>query len=183
MNFRHDVGSAVSGTGTAPPNHDLTVAWRPKDGPADGKAVTVALWQPARPPHGFSELWCQELRSLAELARLRARLRAALTGHPLVERPEREHWSERLVLIADELSSNALRHGRAPVATALSRSGDEWLIAVSDASMDVPPTPAEGRDPGLGGFGLYLVADLAVRHGWSRVRGAKTVWAVVAADE
>ena len=33
------------------------------------------------------------------------------------------------------------------------------------------------------GFGLYLVADLAVRHGWSRARGAKTVWAVVTADE
>jgi signal transduction histidine kinase len=145
--------------------------------------VTVALWQPARLPHGFSELWCQELHSLAELARLRARLRAALTGSPVVERPEREHWSERLVLVADELTSNALRHGGAPVAAALSRSGLDWLIAVSDSSMEVPPTPAQGRDPGLGGFGLYLVADLAVRHGWSRTRGAKTVWAVVTADE
>ena len=151
--------------------------------PAISKAVTVALWQPARLPHGFSELWCQELHSLAELARLRARLRAALTGSPVVERPEREHWSERLVLIADELTSNALRHGGAPVAAALSRSGPEWLIAVSDSSMEVPPTPAQGRDPGLGGFGLYLVADLAVRHGWSRARGAKTVWAVVTADD
>jgi two-component sensor histidine kinase len=145
--------------------------------------VTVALWQPARLPHGFSELWCQELHSLAELARLRARLRAALTGSSVVERPEREHWSERLVLVADELTSNALRHGGAPVAAALSRSGLDWLIAVSDSSMEVPPTPAQGRDPGLGGFGLYLVADLAVRHGWSRTRGAKTVWAVVTADE
>jgi two-component sensor histidine kinase len=151
--------------------------------PAISKAVTVALWQPARLPHGFSELWCQELHSLAELARLRARLRAALTGSSVVERPEREHWSERLVLVADELTSNALRHGGAPVAAALSRSGLDWLIAVSDSSMEVPPTPAQGRDPGLGGFGLYLVADLAVRHGWSRTRGAKTVWAVVTADE
>jgi len=143
----------------------------------------VALWQPARLPHGFRELWCQELHSLAELARLRSRLREALTGSPTVERPEREHWSERLVLIADELTSNALRHGDAPVAAALSHSGEEWLIAVSDSSTEVPPTPAEGRDPGLGGFGLYLVADLAVRHGWHRARGAKTVWAVVEADD
>jgi len=149
----------------------------------DSEAVTVALWQPARLPNGYRELWCQELHSLAELARLRARLRAALTGRSTVERPEREHWSERLVLIADELTSNALRHGGAPVAAALSRSGDEWLIAVSDSSSEVPPTPAQGRDPGLGGFGLYLVADLAVRHGWHRARGAKTVWAVVTADD
>jgi anti-sigma regulatory factor (Ser/Thr protein kinase) len=153
------------------------------DGPGNSEAVAVALWQPGRLPQDFRELWCQELHSLGELARLRARLRAALTGRATVERPEREHWSERLVLIADELTSNALRHGGAPVATALSRSGDEWMVAVSDSSTDVPPTPAQGRDPGLGGFGLYLVADLAGRHGWHRARGAKTVWAVVTADD
>lgn len=139
----------------------------------------MALWQPAHSPFGFREMWCQELHSLAELAKLRARLRASLTGSPTVEHPEREHWSERLVLIADELTSNALRHGGAPVATALSRTGDRWLLAVSDSSTEVPPTPAQGRDPGLGGFGLYLVADLSAKHGWFRDRGAKTVWAVI----
>ena len=139
----------------------------------------MALWQPAHSPFGFREMWCQELHSLAELAKLRARLRASLTGSPTVEHPEREHWSERLVLIADELTSNALRHGGAPVATALSRTGDRWLLAVSDSSTEVPPTPAQGRDPGLGGFGLYLVADLSAKHGWFRERGAKTVWAVI----
>lgn len=138
-------------------------------------------WQPSRLPQGFGELWCQQLSSLAELAGLRARLRASLTGSATVVDPEREHWSERLVLIADELTSNALRHGGSPVATALSRTGDQWLVAVSDASADVPPIPAVGRDPGLGGFGLYLVADLASQHGWYVARGTKTVWAVVPA--
>ena len=147
------------------------------------KAVTVALWQPARLPVGFCELWCQELHTLAELAKLRARLRVELTGSATVERPDREHWAERLVLVADELTSNALRHGDPPVATALSRGDKEWLVCVSDSSIDVPPTPAQGRDPGLGGFGLYLVADLAARHGWFRRPGVKTVWAVVTADD
>ena len=142
----------------------------------------MALWQSAPPPSGFRELWCQELHSLATLAKLRARLRATLTGSATVVHPEREHWSERLVLIADELTSNALRHGGAPVATALSRQRDRWLLAVSDSSDDVPPQPARGRDPGLGGFGLYLVADLSTEHGWHRERGAKTVWAIVEAD-
>ncbi len=142
----------------------------------------MALWQSAPSPFGFRELWCQELHSLAELAQLRARLRATLTGSPTVVHPEREHWSERLVLIADELTSNGLRHGGAPVATVLSRTGDQWLLAVSDSSTGVPPIPAQGRDPGLGGFGLYLVADLALRHGWFRARGTKTVWAVIEAD-
>jgi len=142
----------------------------------------VALWEPARLPQGFRELWCQELHSLRELAKLRARLRATLTGSPSVVHPEREHWSERLVLITDELTSNALRHGGLPVATALSRRGNRWLVAVSDSSTHVPPAPAEGRDPGLGGFGLYLVADLSAAHGWFLRRGQKSVWAVVHAD-
>jgi two-component sensor histidine kinase len=97
--------------------------------------------------------------------------------------PERELWSERLVLIADELTSNALRHGGPPVATALSRQSERWLIAVNDSSTDVPPSPAEGRDPGLGGFGLYLVADLSAAHGWFLMRGSKSVWAVIEEDD
>ena len=141
----------------------------------------MTLWEPSRLPQGFGELWCEQLTSLAELAQLRARLRRSLTGNPVVVHPELEHWSERLVLIADELTSNALRHGGTPVATALSRLGDHWLVAVSDTSTDVPPAPAVGRDPGLGGFGLYIVADLATRHGWCVTRGTKTVWAVVPA--
>ena len=143
----------------------------------------MALWRSAPLPSGFHEHWCQELGTLAELAKLRARLRTTLTGSATVVDPQREHWSERLVLIADELTSNALRHGGAPVATALSRSDDQWLLAVSDSSSKVPPMPAQGRDPGLGGFGLYLVADLSAQHGWFQEPGAKTVWAVVAADE
>lgn len=142
----------------------------------------MSLWESARLPPGFTELWCQELTSLAELAGLRSRLRATMTGSPTVERPQEELWSERMVLVADELASNALRHGGTPVAAALSRAGDEWLVAVSDSAAGVPPTPAHGRDPGKGGFGLYLVADLATRHGWTTVgRGQKTAWAVVTA--
>jgi len=139
----------------------------------------VELWQSARLPQGYRELWCQELHSLAELRALRARLRRTLTGSATVAHPEREHWSERLVLVADELTSNALRHGGAPVATALSRLADRWLVCVNDSSTAVPPQPAQGRDPTLGGFGLYLVADLSAAHGWWLDRGAKSVWAVL----
>jgi signal transduction histidine kinase len=142
----------------------------------------VTLWQSACPPRRMRELWCQQLQSLSELTRLRARLRASLTGRETVTDPEREQWSERLVLVADELTSNALRHGRAPVATALSRVDDLWMVTVSDASTDVPPQPAQGRDPGLGGFGLYLIADLSEWHGWFLERGSKTVWAVLRGD-
>jgi signal transduction histidine kinase len=142
----------------------------------------IALWDTAPLPDGFTTLWSHPLRSISELTVLRARVRTVTTGRPNVERPERDTWSERLVLVVDELASNALRHGGAPVAATLGRDGDRWLVSVSDSSARMPPAPAHGRDPGLGGFGLYLVADLAMAHGWCPDDGAKTVWAVVAGE-
>ncbi len=142
-------------------------------------AVTAALWQRSALPGGFGRVLREELRTLPQLAELRSRVRIEATGTPEVREPEREHWSERLVLVVDELASNALRHGLAPVDAELSRDGDEWMIAVSDSSGGHPPMPAQGRDPARGGFGLYLVADLSSRHGWCSSDGAKTVWAVV----
>lgn len=141
--------------------------------------MATGLWQPLVLPVGFAEVWHQDLHSIAELARLRAGLRAELTGSALVVHPEREHWSERLVLITDELASNALRHGGAPVRVVLSRLRDDWMIAVTDAAAGIPPQPAHLRDPSRGGFGLYLVADLAQRHGWCSSYGKKVVWAVL----
>jgi two-component sensor histidine kinase len=134
-------------------------------------------------PGGFTEIWHHELDSLAQLVHLRARLRAELTGSATVVHPEREHWSERMVLVVDELASNALRHGIPPAGATLSRSGDQWMIAVSDSAAGVPPLPAEGRDPGRGGFGLYLVADLAQRHGWCTAGRQKVLWALLTADD
>jgi signal transduction histidine kinase len=146
-------------------------------------AVTTALWQSTPRPSGFLELWCQQLHDLHELAKLRARIRLTLTGSATVRDPLLDHWSERLVLVADELSSNALRHGGRPVATALARHADTWMVTVRDSSTGLPPEPARGRDPGLGGLGLYLVADLTSAHGWQLERGAKTVWATLPADD
>ncbi len=95
----------------------------------------MALWQTARVPSGFDELWCEELGSPSGLARLRRRLRQETTGSPTVAEPGRDHWAERLVLIADELTSNALRHGGGPVATALCRTGTSG----SSRSATAPP--------------------------------------------
>ena len=52
-----------------------------------------------------------------------------------------------------------------------------WLIDVSDAATDRPPTLAVGRDAAQGGLGLYLVARLSAAHGWMVQDDRKHVWA------
>jgi signal transduction histidine kinase len=84
---------------------------------------------------------------------------------------------ERVVLALDELASNALRHGGPPVSAELFDRGDTWLIVVTDSAIAELPVPAVGRPGGLGGFGLYIVADFSVAHGIEVWSDHKRVWA------
>jgi serine phosphatase RsbU (regulator of sigma subunit) len=116
--------------------------------------------------------------SLAELRALRMRLRDALGdgGLPPGAAPDDK---DRLLLVFEELASNGLRHGAGAVHVTVTDAGSGWLVEVSDAAGDLPPVPAVGRDASLGGLGLYLVAELAGDHGWTRGDGYKVVWARV----
>ena len=53
---------------------------------------------------------------------------------------------------------------------------DGWLLEVSDAAADRPPTPAVGRDAAEGGLGLYLIARLCAVHGWDVHGEHKVAW-------
>jgi anti-sigma regulatory factor (Ser/Thr protein kinase) len=86
---------------------------------------------------------------------------------------------DQLILALDEMASNALRHGGGQVHAAVRTTPDAFLIEVSDAAADAPPSPAVGRDPSEGGLGLYLIAELATAHGWYVRDGAKYVWALL----
>ncbi len=132
---------------------------------------------PLRPlPDGRGEVWRWDLTSLAELPAARAALRSRLgsVGFPV---QDRDTASERLVLAFDELSSNALRHGAAPVVATVVAGSGGWLLNVSDRAPEMMPTPAVDRDPAKGGLGLHLVARLSVAHGWYVDDGWKHVWA------
>jgi hypothetical protein len=129
--------------------------------PLDGATAVVGRWTPASP---------------AELTRSRRRLAAAL-------RPDEAAGTvavgavERLLLVFEEVGSNALRHGRGPVEITLTRSTTHWLLEVSDAAVDSRPDPALDRDAALGGLGLYVVARVCGAHGWFVDGERKTVWA------
>ena len=130
---------------------------RPTSGP---DAIAVGRWEPTTP---------------ADLTAQRRQLSAALqegTGASDAD----EVGVERLLLAFEELASNALRHGRGPVRVTVTAGRDAWLLEVTDAAADRPPTPAVGRDAAEGGLGLYLVARLAAAHGWDVHGQHKVVW-------
>jgi signal transduction histidine kinase len=128
---------------------------------ADTHGVRVGRWLPA---------------TLRDLTTSRLQLSAAL--HDGARPPATAEGAvQRLLLVFEELVSNALRHGRAPVEVSVTRIGHFWLLQVSDSAADVPPTPAVGRDAARGGLGLPLVAQLSGAHGWTVDGDRKVVWA------
>lgn len=139
--------------------------WGHRALPTSGPESTVlGRWEPA---------------NLAELTAHRRRLASALhaDGRP---GDIDEGAVERLLLVYEELGSNALRHGRGPVRMVLTAFDRYWLLVVSDAAAGVPPLPATDRDAADGGLGLYLVARVCGAHGWTQGDdGRKHVWAQI----
>jgi signal transduction histidine kinase len=137
------------------------VLWAQRSRPTPGpEATAVGRWEPTTP---------------ADLTAHRRELSEALQDGT-VAADAHEVAVERLLLAFEELASNALRHGRGPVWVAVTAGIDGWLLEVSDAAADRPPTPAVGRDAAEGGLGLYLVARLCAAHGWDVHDGHKIAW-------
>ena len=87
---------------------------------------------------------------------------------------------ERAILVIDELTSNALRHAAPPSSLHVGDEDGHWIVIVTDAAPDRPPTPALGRPAGQGGYGLYVIADLTAAHGVHYETARKMVWACIA---
>jgi anti-sigma regulatory factor (Ser/Thr protein kinase) len=125
---------------------------------------------------GTLRVWHWELRSRRDLTTSRISLRQELTSSRRSAGPT-EDEVEMLLLAFEELASNGLRHGRAPVTATVSATPTGWLIDVSDADSTRCPAPAVDRDPAQGGLGLHMVVALSSTHGWSVHAGRKHVWA------
>jgi two-component sensor histidine kinase len=135
--------------------------WEQRPRPRSGSALVIGRWGPA---------------GLEELTADRRQLSAAL--HDGARPPGADEGAVELLLLAyQELTSNALRHGRRPVGVTVSSTDTGWLLEVSDAAADRPPRPAIDRDPRLGGLGLRMVAEMSNAHGWDTDGYRKVVWA------
>lgn len=109
---------------------------------------------------------------LRELARVRGWARAMLpdlTADLLTD----------VVMVLDELVSNALRHARPPVRVRLRRRPGRLRIEIDDGSA----IPATRRTPGSdGGRGMALVEKCTAAWGQLRHGSGKTVWAELSLD-
>ncbi len=131
------------------------------------------VWPSAAPPAARTLLQWQ-LTEVGELPAMRAQVRRGIG-----QRSTDPDLVDQLILALDEMASNALRHGGGHVRATLQVTDGGYLIEVSDAAAGQPPTPAVDRDPSQGGLGLYLIARMALRHGWYAAGGAKYVWALL----
>jgi anti-sigma regulatory factor (Ser/Thr protein kinase) len=142
-------------------------------GQGAGPAWPSSSPPPARP------VFAWELHDLAQLPQLRSELRRVTEADARAADPGAADLRDQLVLAFDEMASNALRHGGGGVRAEFQLTEDSYLIEVSDQAAAAPPSPAVGRDPSEGGLGLYLIAELASRHGWYVSGGHKHVWALL----
>lgn len=111
------------------------------------------------------------LHSPDQLRTLRAGLSEELPGEPLAEVPE------RMLLVATELATNAIRHGLPPTEVRLLRTDSQFVLDVLDRDPNSPPEPAEASWDSAGGRGLQIARSLALNVGWYITEQAKHVWA------
>ena len=133
-------------------------------------------WPSAPVPSVPGDVWHWQLETMHVVSRVRSDLRARI-AHPSVSSASTEDARDGLLLVFEELASNALRHGGGDVRALVVAGPGGWLLDLSDEAPDTPPVPAVDRDPALGGMGLHLVAQLSTSFGWEKRPGRKHVWA------
>jgi anti-sigma regulatory factor (Ser/Thr protein kinase) len=89
---------------------------------------------------------------------------------------------ETLKLLVSEVVTNAVRHGGSGGPVELHASwNSEIRVAVQDRGDGFSPVPRLGGPDEAGGFGLFLVGQLADRWGVEN-DGGTTVWFVLRRD-
>ncbi|GIG28905.1 ATP-binding protein [Cellulomonas marina] len=147
---------------------------------ADTRSEADQGLRASTPPDSFSLVHEWVIDSLTELAGLRRSLQQALVTSRRAAVDGLSRTPDLMVLVASELATNALRHGRPPTIVRLLADGDGWLLDVADHGVDTAPVLAGVREPGEGGFGLAIARKLALDVGWYATGTTKHVWAVFA---
>ncbi|AXO32902.1 ATP-binding protein [Micromonospora chalcea] len=129
------------------------------------------------PPPQASELERWVLDSPEDLRVLRASLRDALNRHGLVQGEDLDEVPHLVVLVATELASNALRHGRPPTIITLLATDDRFLLDVADHDVSSVPELTDISPTDSGGRGLFLAQSVSLDVGWYATGSTKNIWA------
>ncbi|GAA1596462.1 ATP-binding protein [Actinoplanes couchii] len=117
------------------------------------------------------------LDSADQLRILRAGLIEALNEHATAPRESLADIPDRMILVATELATNAIRHGRPPTVIRLLRTRDQFVLDVADHDLATVPELADTRPVNAGGRGLHLAQALALTVGWYATDTTKHIWA------
>ena len=137
----------------------------------------MSLESASRPPEAAVDVEHWVLDSFTNLRRLRGSLFAALNGEPMPPDGQLDEVPEKMAIVATELATNALVHGRPPTCVYLRRTEHTFLLDVVDEDPHTVPVRAGTRPPGAGGLGLHIVSELANATGWYTEDRMKHVWA------
>ncbi|MEH0823888.1 MULTISPECIES: ATP-binding protein [Micromonospora] len=129
------------------------------------------------PPPQATELEQWVLDSPEDLRGLRASLRDALNRHGLVQGEDLDEVPHLVVLVATELASNALRHGRPPTIITLLTTDDRFLLDVADHDVSTVPELTDISPMDSGGRGLFLAQSVSLDVGWYATEKTKNIWA------
>ena len=135
----------------------------------------VTLRSAAPPVASRLQQWI--LADYAELHLLRAGLRQVIDAQALTPGRELDDVTERLVIVATELTTNALNHANSEAVVGLSRTRTAFILDVADELPSVAPQMVEQHPSRAGGRGLHITQELAVDTGWYLTSGSKHVWA------
>ncbi|AGL16580.1 ATP-binding protein [Actinoplanes sp. N902-109] len=133
--------------------------------------------QTSPPPPEAEELHVWVLDDGTQLRQLRAALHEALTGHPLLAGDSVGDVLERMILVATELATNGIVHGRPPTEVRLLRGRDCFVLDVADHDLRTVPELADTRPTHAGGRGLQLARSFSLEVGWYATSTTKHIWA------
>jgi anti-sigma regulatory factor (Ser/Thr protein kinase) len=117
------------------------------------------------------------LHTTTQLKALRAALAAALSDDPEAAGRPLDGVPERMVLVATELATNAIRHGIPPTEVRLSRTTDEFVLDVADHDLTSVPELTDTHPLDSGGRGLMLAREFSLEVGWYATHDTKHIWA------
>src|SRR4051812_26556205 len=114
-------------------------------------------WPCAPVPSVPGDVWHWQLEAMYVVSRVRSDLRARI-AHPSVSAASTEDARDGLLLVFEELASNALRHGGGDVRALVVAGPRGWVVDLRDEAPDRPPGPARARGPPPRGTGPRLGA-------------------------